>query len=359
MLSRTLALRQGRSTAQHFHRVTYRPPTGVPAVVHHRRDWRSPLSINQAHMGQSTVKDVGVLLDKSSFDHTLQLQALRIAKRDCQKYMKRFQGFTFDRARIPCIVADSASSDTRLLILAETIHGTDLDGLKEDLKSVVDEEKLAVIPYQLTVGYPHMTADQVLKKILGERVEVPSSFETIGHIAHLNLREELLPYKHVIGQVLLDKNPHIKTVVNKVANIENEFRVSELEVVAGTDNLETEVRQYSSRFRLNYGQVYWNSRLEAEHKRLVDMMGSGATVLDIMAGIGPFAIPAAQRNCRVYANDLNPRSYHWLQTNIALNKVAGRVLPFCMDGRLFVRYMCGAALPTCTGASPSSLAWAY
>ena len=32
-------------------------------------------------------------------------------------------------------------------------------------------------------------------------MEVPSSFETVGHIAHLNLREELLPYKHIVGQV--------------------------------------------------------------------------------------------------------------------------------------------------------------
>ena len=45
---------------------------------------------------------------------------------------------------------------------------------------------------------------------------MPSAYETVGHIAHLNLRDELLPWKHVIGQVLLDKNPSIKTVVNKV-----------------------------------------------------------------------------------------------------------------------------------------------
>ena len=41
----------------------------------------------------------------------------------------------------------------------------------------------------------------LLQRLLPEGLEVPSSFETVGHIAHLNLREELLPYKHIVGQV--------------------------------------------------------------------------------------------------------------------------------------------------------------
>lgn len=47
-------------------------------------------------------------------------------------------------------------------------------------------------------------------------------------------------------------------------------------------------------------QVYWNSRLESEHKRLVDTFESGQIICDIMAGIGPFAVPAAQKGCKVY-----------------------------------------------------------
>jgi tRNA (guanine37-N1)-methyltransferase len=50
-------------------------------------------------------------------------------------------------------------------------------------------------------------------------VEVPTSFETIGHIAHLNLRAEHEPYKHIIGQVILDKNAQVLTVVNKVGHL--------------------------------------------------------------------------------------------------------------------------------------------
>ena len=55
-----------------------------------------------------------------------------------------------------------------------------------------------------------------LQKALPGLTELPSSFESVGHIAHLNLRDELLPHKQLIAQVLLDKNPSIRTVVNKV-----------------------------------------------------------------------------------------------------------------------------------------------
>jgi tRNA (guanine37-N1)-methyltransferase len=33
--------------------------------------------------------------------------------------------------------------------------------------------------------------------------------------------------------VVLDKNPHIRTVVNKLNRIENPFRVLDMEIIAG------------------------------------------------------------------------------------------------------------------------------
>eukprot|EP01114_Cavostelium_apophysatum_P017383 TRINITY_DN5156_c0_g1_i1.p2 TRINITY_DN5156_c0_g1~~TRINITY_DN5156_c0_g1_i1.p2 ORF type:complete len:205 (-),score=48.81 TRINITY_DN5156_c0_g1_i1:5-619(-) len=59
-----------------------------------------------------------------------------------------------------------------------------------------------------------------------------------------------------------------------------------------------------------------------------------------MAGIGPFAVPAAKnQRCTVYANDLNPRSFHFLKRNVKRNKVMDKVHTFNMDGRDFVRHL--------------------
>ncbi|RDX60587.1 tRNA (guanine(37)-N1)-methyltransferase 2, partial [Mucuna pruriens] len=240
---------------------------------------------------------------------------------------------------------------------------------KQKLDEFKDLCKIEVVPYSLTLGYSYWSADHVLKQILPTGVEVPSSFETIcafsfsltiksvwsatdGQIAHLNLHDELLPYKDVIAKhavsymffllifmfsLSVQKNyPRIKTIVNKVGTIKNEFRVPEFEVLAGEHNMITEVKQYGATFRLDYSLVYWNSRLEHEHKRLVSMFQAGETICDMFAGIGPFAIPAAQKGCIVYANDLNPDSIHYLKINAKINKVDNHIYAYNMDARKFV-----------------------
>jgi len=42
-----------------------------------------------------------------------------------------------------------------------------------------------------------------------------------------------MPFKHQIGEAIIDKNPAIKTVVTKIGHIESTFRFYELECIAG------------------------------------------------------------------------------------------------------------------------------
>ena len=65
--------------------------------------------------------------------------------------------------------------------------------------------------------------------------------------AHLNLRDEYLPHRHLIAQVILDKNAHIRTVVNKLDTIDHEFRFFKMEVLAGDDDLDVEMVRWAFR----------------------------------------------------------------------------------------------------------------
>lgn len=77
--------------------------------------------------------------------------------------------------------------------------------------------------------------------------------------------------------------------------------------------------------------------MQTEHKRLTSSFNKGDAICDVFGGVGPFAMPAAKiRECIVYCNDLNPKSYEYLLGNIKGNKLHHRISPFNQDGRLFI-----------------------
>jgi tRNA (guanine37-N1)-methyltransferase len=204
-----------------------------------------------------------------------------------------------------------------------------------------EENKITLVPFDLKLDYDYWTYHDIMSSILPEAMldDIPSGFQIVGHVAHLNLRDHYLPYKQLIANVILDKNSSLKTVINKIDTVgeESQYRTFSYEVLAGPDDMEVELKEQNCMFRFNYAKVYWNSRLNTEHERLVQRFRSGTAICDVMAGIGPFALPAGKNDCFVWANDLNPESYAALKTGIKLNKVGGFVQPFNEDGHTFIR----------------------
>jgi len=164
----------------------------------------------------------------------------------------------------------------------------------------------------------------------------------------MNLREEFLPFKNIIGRVILDKNPMIRRVVNKTAMIETVFRTFPMEVIAGEDDTCVSLKHSGALFSFDFRKVYWNTRLQHEHELLVrELIGPGSTVADGFAGVGPFAVPAAMppRSCTVYANDLNPASHAALVKAVQKNKVDRSVFTSCRDGRDFFASLAARGIP--------------
>ena len=226
--------------------------------------------------------------------------------------------------------------------------------------------------FQVVSTYDQLSVDEILRKLLPSCSEVPSAFESVGTLVHVNLRSEQLPYKYWIGKVLLDKHqPRIQTVVNKLKSIDTQFRTFGMEVIAGNDKpgwSEVTVKEEGCIFQLDFQQVYWNSRLAGEHRRLVQVLRESCEsstsllppqqslairrtiiIADLMAGVGPFCVPLTatanpkKRNqhvdcLQVYANDLNPSSYKYLQINATANKCRN-LKCYNMDARAFCRYL--------------------
>lgn len=209
----------------------------------------------------------------------------------------------------------------------------------EDIPEIVQsfgitKDHLTWQDFELT--YDNWKSEEILKAVLPEDQETSSSFSRVGHIIHLNLREHLSPYKKLIGEVLLDKQPNCTTVINKCETIDNTFRNFQIEVLCGVPDFKVTVKENGSEFEFDFSTVYWNPRLSTEHERISKLLRRGDVLYDVFAGVGPFSIPAGKSKCTVLANDLNPESFKWLQSNIKRNKVTNYVSAFNKDGKDFI-----------------------
>ncbi|KAL0233318.1 hypothetical protein GEMRC1_012063 [Eukaryota sp. GEM-RC1] len=214
----------------------------------------------------------------------------------------------------------------------------------DEVKSFCSQHNIKTSFHVITRTYPDLTAAEALRAYLPPDVDGPSSYEQAGHLIHLNLLSAHIPFKHEIGQIFLDKLKNVKTVVNKSSSISNQFRVFPMEVIAGVHDTNVSLLENNCRFEFDYEQVYWNSRLQIEHKRMIDSIVSTSTsstrVADVFCGIGPFSVPLAKNDVFVYANDLNPKSVEYLQNNFAINKINSAKFEISnIDGSDFIRSM--------------------
>ncbi|KAI4891616.1 hypothetical protein NFI96_027403, partial [Prochilodus magdalenae] len=284
------------------------------------------------------------VLDREAFTQTINVPAIRIPTSVLNKVVKSLKKVALQRPGLKRVVdddqtqTDADSKEHRLLLLdPQNISSVENFGQEEASALKAFGVKPEIGRYELKLTYDNLKSEEVLRAVLPEGQDVTSGFSRVGHIAHMNLRDHQLPYKNLIGQVIIDKNPGITCVVNKTNTIDSTYRNFQMEVLAGESNMVAKVRENGVFYEFDFSRVYWNPRLGTEHERIVSLLRRGDTVLDVFAGVGPFTVPAARRGCTVFANDLNPESFRWLQHNTKLNKVEAKVTTFNLDGREFIR----------------------
>ncbi|GAA6043148.1 hypothetical protein JCM8097_004342 [Rhodosporidiobolus ruineniae] len=274
-------------------------------------------------------------LDRDAFRTTLPLLAARLPANNTTQFLKHDgKDFVLRLRGIGAVVPDPSDQHRRILL-----RTGDRSQIPQECLDVLKQHNGELVESSVSVGYDYWTSDQVLQAILPEELldESPTAFTQVGHIAHLNLRDQYLPHRHLIGQVILDKNKSLRTVVNKLDSIDNVYRNFQMEVLAGDHDFMVEMAEHDCRFRFDFSKVYWNSRLQTEHARLVSLFKPDDVVVDGFAGVGPFAIPAGKKGCGVLASDLNPASAEALKGNAALNRVEKTVRTSNEDGRDFIK----------------------
>lgn len=170
---------------------------------------------------------------------------------------------------------------------------------------------------------------RALESVLSEKesAEIFSAFDQIGDIIIVRIPDLLLGKKEIIGKTLLEQIKNANTVFYQSSPVEGDFRIRDLEFLAGENKTQTEYKEFGCRFLVDVEKVFFSPRLSTERNRIADLVKDGETVINMFGGIGMFSIMAAKKKkCTVYNIDINPDAAKLCEKNISLNKLAGNVI---------------------------------
>ncbi len=167
---------------------------------------------------------------------------------------------------------------------------------------------------------------------------LPRALDVVGDIAIIEIPPELEPHKVLVGEAVLKTHRNLRTVLAKVGAISGTYRLRSIEYLVGENRTTTLHKEYGCSYYVDVAKAYFSPRLSNEHWRVASLVKIGETVVDLFAGVGPFAIPIAksQPDAKIYAIDINPDAVEYLKKNIKLNKVENRVVPIVGDARKIV-----------------------
>jgi tRNA (guanine37-N1)-methyltransferase len=204
-----------------------------------------------------------------------------------------------------------------------------LDEYEISVHNFAEQKKRHLSPLDLL-------ADKLPPNLLAS---VPRAIDFVGDIAIVEIPPQLVDNKKAIGEALLKAHKQTKTVLAKSGAVEGVYRIRDFEVIAGEKKTATVYREYGCVYHVDVAKTYFSPRLSTEHNRVASQAKDGETVVDLFAGVGPFAIPIAKKhkNVQVYAVDVNPYAVSLLKRNVAVNRAEKQAVPVLGDARQVVR----------------------
>jgi tRNA (guanine37-N1)-methyltransferase len=147
------------------------------------------------------------------------------------------------------------------------------------------------------------------------------SFEVVGDIAIVEQEDAGL-----VAAALISSCQNLRSVITPLSDVEGEFRTRRFRHVAGEERTITVHKEHGLRYRVDLEGAYFTPRLGTERLRIARQVIPGDFVLDMFAGVGPFALLLARRGARVVAIDKNPVAVKYLRENAILNKIDLEIL---------------------------------
>jgi tRNA (guanine37-N1)-methyltransferase len=191
-----------------------------------------------------------------------------------------------------------------------------------------------VVEAELKIQERHETDYREILDIPDElKEQLPNSHDVIGDVLLVKLTEDLMDHKYEIGKALISVTPNIRAVMLD-HGVKGDFRIRDLEQIAGTGTSETMHREFGVRMITDPAKVYFNPRLCTERSRIASLVKEGEIIIDMFAGVAPFGtvICRTAKPSVVYSIDLNPEAEHFAKMNADLNHISN-LIPITGDAK--------------------------
>lgn len=180
-----------------------------------------------------------------------------------------------------------------------------------------------------------------LKKRLEENLSksemehLVGAYDMVGDIAIIIVPPQLASKEQLIAQAVLGSNKKIRVVAKRAGNYAGEFRTIPLQVLAGENRKETEVKESGIRLLVNPETVYYSVRSGNERRRVASLVQPGESVLVLFSGIAPFPliIAAYSRAKGVIGIEKNPEAHAYALENLRRNKKIQNIRLYSGDVR--------------------------
>ena len=187
---------------------------------------------------------------------------------------------------------------------------------------------------------PHMLKN-VLAGVLApeEASQVYSAFDQVGDIVIVKIPDELAAKKKVIAEAILANVKTAKAVFAQASAVRGDYRVRDLEHLAGDNRTVAEYREHGCRFKVDVARAYFSPRLSTERQRIAELTNDNDVVVNMFAGVGTYSVIIAKKvkTARVYSIDSNSVANELCIENARLNKVSDRIIPICGDAAAVIK----------------------
>jgi tRNA (guanine37-N1)-methyltransferase len=223
---------------------------------------------------------------------------------------------------VPCVRVDPEDGEaTRQRLAERDLVDRSRRITTEEGQLYIPVSDLSAVPSDLKIVDYDAPARET-QTTPADLLEFDPSYERIGEVVIID--EDDPDRARAIADAIIESDIPTKSVLNRASKIQGQERVRDWEVLYGN---ETEVvhREYGCEFAVDLAEVYFSPRLATERHRVVSQVESGERVIDMFAGVGPFAIPIAARAADVVGVDINETAVEYLCENARRNDVDDRI----------------------------------